>query len=697
MPITKETAEPNIKDQTKTGKLGEKLSEFMRDLRTKVSKDDSDRATWKQKMIVANNQRLGIKRISNKPYPNAPDIPLPETDKLIKKAVPGLVMSAYAPKKKAVVSIELGVKETPQMKMQAKKSEDALNLVINHPRTEWYKKLCLAADIRKQYGFCLFRIIEDFCSRMVHKVINLDEYDDNIVDELKSASNEELKQFLADRYKFDLEDDDDKETVSDIVKQFKSGETVIEFDTEEIYSYPNVEIPIPNKVIVPPYTTDINKAARITYEYFLTKEQMEEKMEKGIFLEKDLDNLKNRVINTIGIDELENVKGRNEGISDNSSDKELFRINETCCWYKPEGAKRSEKWVFTFLADIPTTEGMEDDALLQRIPFPFEFEGWNYEKDDNEIKDPRYYASRGTPEQVRAYQETMERALNNMLIRDEMNNSPMYEVMDNSEIMDAHIRFVPGEKLPVKQIGTEIKKLSEINSVDMSSERIIQLLKAFTEEYAGSTDQLFRNSTNKGGGKTLGEIQEGIRQSAGPQNLDIIAFNETLGRVYSKMFKILSERLGESIYINNSEVTREDFNFPADVRSNGSLEVSDKDLATQKAFMRVQVMNPATNPAISQVQTPDDLYNTMYDWLEKDGIKDPDRYITDPKEIMNDQSQQMKMQLQQMQQQGQMMAQEQAQTQKTMGKVKQKIGESVAKAQGTMEAIGEQSIRRSSR
>jgi len=689
MPIMKEKLDVNVKDKSETGKLGVKLLEFLRDLRTSVRNDDSAREIWKQKMIVANNQRLGVKRWKSPIYNGAPDIPLPETDKLIKKAVPTLVMSAFAPKKKCVVGIEQGVQDTPEMIQQSKEAEAGMNMVLNSNRTDWFRKLCLAADNGKQYGHAIFRVIEDFCSRIVHKVLDLEEYDENLIEELKSASNDELKTFLAERYGFDLEDEDDKETVKDIIKQFRSGETVIEFDTEEIYSYPNVEIPLPTKIIVPPYTTDINKAQRITYEYFLSKEQLEEKIDKGIFLKHDLDGIRKSISTGIGVDNLEHIKSRNEGIEDNQSDKELFRIHETCCWYKPEGQKRASKHVFTFFADMPTTEGKEEESLLQRISFPFEFEGWNYEKWDNEIKDARYHASRGTPEQIRAYQETMERALNNMLIRDEQNNMPIWEVQENSELMDAHLRIGPGDKLGVKQIGAEIKKLNEVNNVDMSSERILQLLKAYTEEYAGSNDQLFRNATNKGGGKTLGEIQEGIRQSSGPSNLDVLHFNEVLSRVYFKMAMIMKERLGQSIYINGMTVTRESYNFPMEVKSNGSLEVSDKDLATQKAFMRMQVLNPADNPSVVTIQTPDDLYNTVYDWLEKDGIKDPDQFITDPKEIMKDKSAQMQVQLQQMQQQLQAGAQQNAELQKTSGKVSQKIGQDVAKAQGTLEAIGE--------
>ena len=86
--------EPNVKDLSETGKISQEHSEFLRDLRSKVGRDDEDRAVWKNKIVISNNQRLGVKRYTNYPYPGAPDIPLPETDKIIKKSVAPLVMSA---------------------------------------------------------------------------------------------------------------------------------------------------------------------------------------------------------------------------------------------------------------------------------------------------------------------------------------------------------------------------------------------------------------------------------------------------------------------------------------------------------------------------------------------------------------------------------------------------------------------------
>jgi hypothetical protein len=173
-------------------------------------------------------------------------------------------------------------------------------------------------------------------------------------------------------------------------------------------------------------------------------------------------------------------------------------------------------------------------------------------------------------------------------------------------------------------------------------------LKAYTEEYRSTSDQLFRNATNAGGGKTLGEINIGIQQNSGPLNLEVISWNDTLSRLYFKMFLLLKERLGSSIWVNGTEVTKEDFNFPADVRSNGDLEIANEQLAAQKASLRLQVI---LNPALQDIVNSEDRYNALKDWLEKDGVKDPDLFCTDPKIIAQEQIAQMQGQLQRMGQQ----------------------------------------------
>lgn len=625
---------PNVKDLTNKGEVAWELQDFLRELRSKCRFDDDDRATWKEKMIIATNQRLGVKRYSNFPYPGAPDIPLPETDKVIKKCIPYLVLSCWNQKKLATVKVAYGVEETPEYKEKARKAEMALNGIMRSKEMDWFRKLMLAADNSKHFGHCIFKTFEKFSSRKIHKVIDLEDYPEETAN-LRKLTTKQLAVFLADRYELDLSDKDDKKTIKDIIKQFRSGEDIIEFDITEVKSMPNVEIIIPTKVTVPAYTQDINQASRICYEYFLTREQLERMMDDEIFIKHDMDE-----ISAFSGEEdvVEVQKARNEGVTDNTTRTDLYRIEEICCWYK------GKRKVYTFFRDVASSE----EALLQDIDFPYEFDGWFYDKHDNEIKDKRYFSSRGTPEQIRAMQEIMERSINNMIIRDEMMNTPIWEVLDTSEIMDAHIRMTPGQKLPVKQLGQEIKQLNEYPKADVASQQIVTMLKAYTEEYLAVNDQLFRNATNTGGGKTLGEINVGIQQNSGPLNIEVMNWNESLSRVYRKVFDILAERMGDSIFIDNEEITREDFNFPAEVKSNGDLEVSNEQLSVQKAMARLQVL---LNPALQDIVNSEDRYNALRDWLEKDGIKDPDMFCTDPKKIAQEQIAQLQGQIQQMQQQ----------------------------------------------
>jgi len=638
---------PNMKELSNQGEMKQTLKDFIQKLRGLIQRDDADRLQWKNKMIVAVNQRLGIKRYSEFPYPGAPDVPLPETDKLIKKQVPNLVLSAWSPKTLCSVTVKQGYAPNPDWDEKAKKAELGMNQVLRSKEVGWFKKLLLAADYAKQHGHALFRTREEFCSRWVHKIIDLTEYDEETIKGLKSLDNEGLRAFLADRFTFDIEDEDDLKTINWIIKQFRGGKEVIEFDYEEISSYPQIDVPIPTKVIVPPYTTDITKSNRITYEYFLSIQEMERLMEKGIFRKKDLAHMS---FSKEDDDIVEQQKRRNEGIVE-SGDSELFRIHECYTWYRESDDEELHRTVFTFLADCTSPE----DSLLSDIDFQFEFDGWNWDKYDNETKDERYYSSRGLPEQIRAYQEIMERAMNNMLIRDEMTNTPMWEVLSTSDLLDSHIRFVPGQKLPVRALGQEISPIALSQVPDMSSQAIMQVAKAYVEEYQSSNDYLFRNSTNAGGGKTLGEIQTGIQHNSAPLNLEVTAFNDTLSSVYQKVFEIMKERLGDSMYVDGIEVTREDFNFPADVKSNGQIEMSNMEMSTQKAAMRLQAL---MNPAFAEMVTPEDKYNALRDWLEKDGVKDPDKFSTNPMEVMQDQSAQLKQQLMQMQQQLQAMSEQ---------------------------------------
>lgn len=662
--------EAHVQDQTLDvpEKMTEEFSKFISDLRTNVQNDEDNRLSWKSKLITAANQRLGVKRISNKPYPGAPSIPLPETDKLIRKQKPNYVMSSYSQKKLCSIELDASVDQrmvTNDIMKAVARAEIGLNYVLRK-KMDWLRKLAIAVDNFLEKGHCIFKVIEKFESCMKTKTLDLTSLPQQVRDELELASNEELVQFVAQRFGFDAEDDDDKEVIDDIIRQFRGGEDVITFTYESVKSFPDIIIPPGEKIIVPSYTTEIETAERITHEYFYTKREMEEaalakRFNKRII--ERLDKLEFKPTGTGEYDILDTQLARNEGIIDNpehGNDDGLYRIRETVTWFKPEGKKRYERYVFTFMPDVASVE----DSLLQYMPFPYDLETWNYVKHDHESKSWRYHDSRGVPEMVRAVQEFMERSMNNMLIRDDINNAPIYTVLTSSKVQSNTIRFIPGQKIKVAQHG-EIARLDDGQSkVDLSSERINQTLKAYAEEYLGSVDQLFRNATNKGGGKTLGEIQQGVQLSQNLLSLDIMLWNETMKKIYMMVFKILRDRMDEPIVVDGVTITKEDFQFDPEITPTGSIEALDKDRQAMKAVTRYQVI--AQEAQRGMVVLPEDLYNTVHDYLEADGVKDPDRYCSSPEEV-----QQYRMQ--QMQSENAVIAQEDQQLAARQAELEQKV------------------------
>jgi hypothetical protein len=232
-----------------------------------------------------------------------------------------------------------------------------------------------------------------------------------------------------------------------------------------------------------------------------------------------------------------------------------------------------------------------------------------------------------------------------MLIRDEINNAPMYTVKNNANLISDNVRFVPGQRINVND-HDDIRQLSQQSNVDVSSERIAALLKAYAEEYVGIPDQMYRNATNTGGGKTLGEIQMGTTEAQFSVQLDILNWTTCIREVYIKVFQTFRERLVTPLIINGTVITREDFQFEPDITVIGSLEMADKGLQLQRSQLRLERARQAVQDGVG---TKEDLYRAYEDYLEKDGVKEPQDFISDPNEILEMQITQMENQATQLQ------------------------------------------------
>lgn len=634
---------PSEKDKSEKSIPAEVL-DFFTETKAKIIKNDVEAIqSWKDKMRIARNMRQGIKRETDFPYPGAPDIPLPETDKIIRKHKPRFVMSILSGKRLMQIRPLEGVQVvTPKMNEQAGRANMAMNWLFASPAMDWIKKLTLNADRMLEKGHCIFKIVEEFKSRMVNKMINLNEYTDEEIATFTKATKPQKIEYLANRYGLDPDNEQDEQTLKKILTDFSKGKKIIKFSTEEVKSLPNVLIPMPEKVYVPKDTTDINKAIRITNEFFLSEHELLQLALNDVLIKdrvKAVLKMKNVVKGESDINEQQ--KDVLEGVANTADSGESYRVWETVLWRQPEENAPFEKWVFTYFADIASPE----ESIIQYMRYPYEYEGWNYVKCDNELLDERYRAARGIPEQIRAIQEFMERSVNSMLIRDEINNAPMYTVRNNANLVSDNVRFIPGQRINVND-HDDIKQLSQASNIDLSSERIAQMLKAYAEEYVGIPDQMYRNATNSGGGKTLGEIQMGTTEAQFSVQLDILNWTNAIREVYMKVFLTFRERLVTPIVINGTVITREDFLFEPDITVIGSLEMADKGLQLQRSQLRLERSRMAVQDGVA---TKEDLFRAYEDYLEKDGVKEPMDYLTDPKEIMKQQITSMETQIMQMQ------------------------------------------------
>ena len=620
-----------IEPKEKSEKLSPVDSErfnFIKELALKVRQDDDAREVWKNKQITAANARLGIRRQTNRPWPGYREVPIPLTDKNIRKIKSTYVSVATQMKNPIVVVHEAGVSQPfgeEQARDSAIRIAKALNGLIKKREFGWRKKITLFVDYFLENGLALLKVIEKFTTRSINRTLDLERMlPEEQLRQLKLLNNDELKQMLAQREQMDLEDEDDEAALTDAVKQLRSGKKVLKFTKKVVFSAPTV---IPERalnVIVPNGTTEVQTAIRLVHDMWLPLQQLKDMAAQGVYDEAAIDDIEAEQSHRD--DRLTTLQeARNEGVDSERGQNELFNVREAECWYE------ERKWVFTWI-ERPTTKGGDehtDIKVIQEQKFPYEHGKWPWVKHDHELKSTRWHSSRGIPEQIRGLQQVTDKMFNNRLIRDEINNSPMVRVdpavaagMGGNEI-----KFKPGQGLVAGEGQVEI--LNRVNSTDVSSERLEQQAKAYTEEYVGSTDFTIKSAVSPGGNRTKGEIEIAQANANRLIGTDIALFIETLSEVAHMMYLLLKEIVVAPTSIGGVVLTPDDFLTQVEVSWSGSVEATDVAFQMQKAINRLEILTNYAAPAGLFGQ--EKIYNALRDVLEADpDVQDINQYLDKP-------------------------------------------------------------------
>ena len=623
--------EPQEKTQT-ISQSGSPRHEFIKKLAQKVRQDDDDRSVWKDKQVVAYNARLGLRRRTNRPYPGASEVPIPITDKFITKLKSMFVSVGTLMKKQIVVTLDDGEVATPETKLSADRIERALNNLVRKRDFSWAKKLTLFVDYFLENGHAVFKIIEKFYSKTINRTINIeDNYSPEDIKTLKSMKKTDLRIILSQREEMDLEDEDDLKQIDKAIEQFKAGKKVLTFVKKDVYSEPTVIPERGIRIIVPSSGTETQRLPRITHDMWMTYQELREKADKKIYDKGVVD-----AVNQEGGTNDDNLTNSSWAVSEGVSTLDirggLFNVRECQTWYE------NEKWVFTWIEEAEDNPGKDDGTkdirVLQEMKLPYSHGMWTYVKHDYEVKNTRWYSSRGVPEKIRGLHQTIEKMYNARLIRDEYNNAPMWRVSKQLGMSGDEIRMRPGQVVEA-ELG-EIEMLNKGITTDVSSERLEQQAKAYAEEYLSITDFSNRSAVNQGSARTATEMQLINQSSTRQVNMDIALFLDTLSEVAQHMYLICKQSVDRPMKIGGVMLRPEDFLVKVIVSWSGSLDATDPQMQMAKSMQRMQTVMSAGQPV--GIVTPVNVFNMLQDYIDADPDVDvTSKYITAPQFASADQ------------------------------------------------------------
>ena len=603
---------------------------FIVKLAEKVRQDDDDRQVWKDKQVVAHNARMGLRRRTNRPYPGASEVPIPITDKFITKLKSMFVSVATLMKKQVNVTLDDGEAITPETKASAERVERALNNIIRKRDFQWARKVTLFVDYFLENGHAVWKVIEKFYSKSINRTIDMDNFGEEDTKFLKSLKKDDLRLVLAQREEMDPNDEDDMKELDKAIKQFKRGDKVLKFTKRVVESEPTVLPERGLRIIVPSSGTDTQRLPRITHDMWVTIYELRAKAKNDIYYKSVVDELHED--NGTNEDDLTAISWANsEGVAQTEKAAELFNVRECQTWYE------GEKWVFTWIEQGQGTGTGSDREpsigaikILQEAKLPYDHGMWTYVKHDYELKNTRWYSSRGVPEKIRGLHQTIEKMYNARLIRDEYNNAPMWRVSKQLGMSGDEIRMRPGQVVQAE--AGEIEQINKGVTVDVSSERLEQQAKAYAEEYLSITDFSNRSAVNAGGNRTATEINA-VQQASNRQvNSDIALFLETLSEVANHMYLILKQSVQRPRKIGGVVLTPDDFLVKVNVGWSGSLDATDNELQMQRAMGRIQTIMSVGQSV--GVVTPTNVYNMLADLLDKDPDVDSNtRFITTPEDV----------------------------------------------------------------
>ena len=510
-------------------------------LAERISRDDSARAEWIEKVLKIEKQLRGKEDRKHKPWEHASELSIPLTKKLLRRWLPvmyGLV--AHADPIcwfKATIAGAVSVVDAV---------EDFFTWMTLDYMDGTLSEIQLLLHNIGAKGLGYLGVSWDYATEIESRVIMVD----NIFPQGLPPTIDAVVQALQAQYEIAQPTDDLLAAAQKILQGAKfvriTYRTCIK-DKPKIVSHD------PLYVIVPPESGPSHLAEYVCLVHEFTASELRQLAQDGILesaaiqrlvadrqahpVVKDHDN--RQPMHSMNSDNVRRTLQNEAGVSADQ-DSKPFRVHQVYCRLDYNGDGIDERCILWYAPG-------SDNVRLACHVFPFSFRKWPIFRFDYEQVDRRPYLAQGMGEQLSDIQSQYTKQYRATSDAIDVQLAPVFQMRMGSQLSPRSIKWGPGKIIPVTEVG-------DIMPVEKSPFNLHQYLqdrgelKMFAEEMVGSIDAALASTGRHLERRTAFEVQSVGGQIEAMQGMDAAIFQQIMQHVWQCVWELWLDLGPDQIY-----------------------------------------------------------------------------------------------------------------------------------------------------
>ena len=587
---TDKTQSPDALENVKTVKHSYEIEDFVTELSKEIEECNQHRSEWNNRQDDYEKKRYGIRSKRTFPWVGAANFVLPQIDSDINRQKPSYI-NLYSGISPVVLFEPFGAEDMEP----ARKREKLFDWRLKN-QVRFFIPYSLGIDYALSRGFTIFRTGWKFKTRTYTKYLDLKELDQQILDAIfmPEIGDDIIFQIIAETMKPDLKFQENVDSITSAIKEFRSGKTEFEFNfIETLENCPDVKALDPrDEVTFPVGTSDIQKAYFIDYKFYVSKNEIKQAMAAGQYTKYSDDEIDSWKSNRYHINENSSLRNIRDGITLNYNDDDLICLHETCTWYDIDGDGIDEKVIVTYPDSYPSN-------YLRFIENPYDHGMFPYTVARREINDAEILSSRGIPALDDDFQTGISTLFNQDIDHGTIMNTPTIVARKNSVKNIRNLRYVPGLVVETENGAADYNVVQNTNLGQANKFNSMQYLKSWANDRIGNLTAAISQSNNAPGqgpqgSKTAKEV--GAIQASSSQllSMDLLVWQMQMADLYYQIDS-LYEQFGdedEFEFITNEKInrmSRQEIQGKFNMMPNGRLDNTDLQLRYNKALTVYQM------------------------------------------------------------------------------------------------------------